>query len=122
MQKLKPSDLRKSTLPDLEKKYTETKTILLHTRQKQINGNATPNEIYLSKRNVACILTILREKKMEEIVKQAKLLKKKLPKKLERKTRRERLRLSDKQLKVCRNGKSKLFKKRKLVYAYMPSA
>lgn len=115
------AELRQLSLEDLEKKYADVKTSLLHVRQKQISSEVKPTELYYSKRNVACVMTVLREKRLEEIVKSHALLKKKLPKELRPKlTRRMRNALTTEQKNMSTNGKSKFYGKRRLVYAYKP--
>merc|ERR1711915_197807 len=117
--RINASELRQLSLEDLEKKYADVKTSLLHVRQKQISSDVKPTELYYSKRNVACVMTVLREKRLEEIIKSHSLLKKKLPKQLRPKlTRKRRNALSTDQLNKMRNGKSKFYGTKRLVYAY----
>lgn len=121
--RISAAELRQLSIEDLEKKYADIKTSLLHVRQRQISSNATPVELYDCKRNVACVMTILREKRLEEVVKSHSLLKKRLPKELRPKlTRKIRTGLTKAQKNKIKNGKSKFYGQKRLVYSYKPIA
>merc|ERR1711915_697378 len=117
--KIIAKDLRSLSLNELEEKYKQVKTALLHTRQRNLSSNCTPLELYNSKRNVACVMTILKEKRLEEIIKECSILKKPLPKELRNKlTKRKRQSLTPLQLSKNKNGRSRFYGKRRLVYGY----
>ncbi|KRH92430.1 60S ribosomal protein L35 [Pseudoloma neurophilia] len=120
MLKLRASDLRLLTIEELETKYADVKTALLHVRQRMISSNATPVELHNCKRNISCVMTILREKRIEKIFKDCSIEKKKLPKELQtKKTKKMRQKLTNEQMKKSCNGRSKFYRKNRLVYAYM---
>ena len=63
---MKAKELRKLTNEDLQEKLKELKEKLLKLRfQNEIGGLEKPSEIRQTKRDIARILTILRERELE---------------------------------------------------------
>jgi large subunit ribosomal protein L29 len=67
IQKLDPKELRKLSIKDLEKKLKDQKLLLMKLRMKlQIEGGLeNPMAIRTTRRNIARILTIIREKQLQ---------------------------------------------------------
>jgi large subunit ribosomal protein L29 len=67
VEKLDPKELRKLSIADLEKKVKDLKLLLMKLRMKQqIEGALeNPMAIRTTKRNIARILTIIREKQLK---------------------------------------------------------
>jgi large subunit ribosomal protein L29 len=67
VEKLDPKELRKLSIADLEKKVKDLKLLLMKLRMKQqIEGALeNPMTIRTTKRNIARILTIIREKQLK---------------------------------------------------------
>ena len=65
---MKVSDIRKLSIEELEKKIDESKKELFDLRLKQATGALEkPSKIHSLRKDVARMLTILKEKQMEEI-------------------------------------------------------
>ncbi|ELQ75909.1 60S ribosomal protein L35 [Trachipleistophora hominis] len=121
--KISAKELRTLPLPDLEERYKQIKTELLHVRQKQHTHTVKPHEIYNAHRNVAVVMSVLTEKKKEEAVAAAFAASGKVPRQfLPRLTKKKRMELSKEQLRKCRNGKSRAYKGglRRVLFAYAP--
>jgi large subunit ribosomal protein L29 len=67
VEKLDPKELRKLSIKDLQKKLKDLKLILMKLRMKQrIDGALeNPMAIRTTKRNIARVLTIIREKQLK---------------------------------------------------------
>ena len=67
IEKLDPKELRKLSIKDLEMKLKDLKLVLIKLRMKQqIDGTLeNPMAIRITKRNIARILTIIREKQLK---------------------------------------------------------
>jgi len=67
VEKLDPKELRKLSIADLEMKVKDLKLLLMKLRMKQqIEGALeNPMAIRITKRNIARILTIIREKQLK---------------------------------------------------------
>ncbi len=67
IEKLDPKELRKLSIKDLEMKLKDLKLVLVKLRMKQqIDGTLeNPMAIRITKRNIARILTIIREKQLK---------------------------------------------------------
>ncbi|RTZ60421.1 MAG: 50S ribosomal protein L29 [Gammaproteobacteria bacterium] len=67
IEKLDPKELRKLSIKDLEMKLKDLKLVLMKLRMKQqIDGTLeNPMAIRITKRNIARILTIIREKQLK---------------------------------------------------------
>jgi len=67
VEKLNPKELRKLSIPDLEKKVKDLKLLLMKLRMKQqIEGALeNPMAIRITKRNIARVLTIIKEKQLK---------------------------------------------------------
>ena len=67
IEKLDPKELRKLSIKDLEMKLKDIKLVLMKLRMKQqIYGTLeNPMAIMITKRNIARILTIIREKQLK---------------------------------------------------------
>jgi len=67
VEKLDPKELRKLSIADLEMKVKDLKLLLMKLRMKQqIEGALeNPMSIRITKRNIARILTIIREKQLK---------------------------------------------------------
>lgn len=121
--KVNAKDLRCLTLSEVEERYKQVKTDLLHMRQREQTQTVKPHEMYQAHRNVAVVMTILTDKKKEEAVAAAFAANGKVPKQfLTRLTKKKRMALSKEQLRKCRNGKSRAYKGglRRVLFAYAP--
>lgn len=116
--KVLANDLRSLSLPDLEEKYKQIKTELLHVRQKQQTQTIKAHEIYQAKRNVAVVMSVLREKKLEEKVALSVANGEKLKIKTKM-SKKKRMELRPEQKRRCRNGKSRIYRK-SVLYSYTP--
>jgi len=67
VEKLNPKELRKLSIPDLEKKVKDLKLLLMKLRMKQqIEGTLeNPMAIRITRRNIARVLTIIKEKQLK---------------------------------------------------------
>ncbi|HID79144.1 MAG TPA: 50S ribosomal protein L29 [Aquifex aeolicus] len=67
IEKLDPKELRKLSVKDLQRKLKDLKLVLMKLRMKQqIDGTLeNPMAIRITKRNIARILTIIREKQLK---------------------------------------------------------
>jgi len=67
VEKLDPKELRKLSIADLEMKVKDLKLLLMKLRMKQqIEGALeNPMAIRITKRNIARVLTIIREKQLK---------------------------------------------------------
>ncbi len=67
VEKLDPKELRKLSIEDLQKKLKDLKLLLMKLRVKQHVEGAleNPMAIRITKRNIARVLTIIREKELQ---------------------------------------------------------
>jgi large subunit ribosomal protein L29 len=67
VEKLDPKELRKLSVKDLEKKLKDLKMLLMKLRIKQHveGGLENPMAIRTTRRNIARVLTIIREKQLK---------------------------------------------------------
>jgi large subunit ribosomal protein L29 len=67
VEKLDPKELRKLSIKDLQKKLKDLKLVLMKLRMKQkIDGALeNPMAIRITRRNIARVLTIIREKQLQ---------------------------------------------------------
>ncbi|EPR77827.1 Ribosomal L29 protein, partial [Spraguea lophii 42_110] len=66
--KLLAKDLRNNSIEELEKNLVDAKSEMLQIRQKKQSAILKPNELRNGRRNVAVILTIIREKKYQQLL------------------------------------------------------
>jgi large subunit ribosomal protein L29 len=67
VEKLDPKELRKLSIKDLQKKLKDLKLVLMKLRMKQKIDGALENQmaIRITRRNIARVLTIIREKQLQ---------------------------------------------------------